>query len=306
MKHWVAQHCPYLKQGLPPHEAEWLVQEVLFRQTGKRLSRFELYAAASPFSLSPDSERCLQEWFQRRLQGEPLQYLLGQQPFHNHVYQVRPGVFIPRPETEILVRTALQFFQQKTPPTLGLELGLGSGVLSIELLSAFDSLEMLASEVSPIAQAQATENAHTLLGVPASQRLQVLQANPKEPPLDLFLSHLSQTGSFSEPRLADFLISNPPYLDRLTDEIASDVLLYEPPEALFAESPNVSFFYEVIAQKAPLLLRPHAPLFLEVPHPRATALLVLFEKNPFFYQSELIHDLTGRPRVLFTQRRGAH
>lgn len=102
-----------------------------------------------------------------RAHGKLLQHLTGVQVFLDHEYEVGPEVLVPRPETEVLVRAAMD---QLKEPQFGLELGIGSGVISIELLSHFESLTILASELSAEARDLALRNRNRILASPSSSR----------------------------------------------------------------------------------------------------------------------------------------
>ncbi len=170
-------------------EAEQLVSGALRRMRGVwPTSRFELL---SPSLQSPkqshdqwlDSEwqvftELLEDQALARASGSHLlQHLTGIQGFFGHAYQVGEGVLVPRPETECLLEVALAVLRQQQQQQAataqadrsafrGLELGVGSGILSLELLLEFEGLRMLASDVSPQALGYAQINAASLLGVP--------------------------------------------------------------------------------------------------------------------------------------------
>jgi release factor glutamine methyltransferase len=267
-------------------ESEWIVEVALARAAGllfTRLARQELYLRirdrapefAIDFSLGVARERA---------QGKPLQYLLGFEQFGEHVYEVTPAVLIPRQETEILFRVAIERLQELGAPRSGLELGVGSGVLSIELLHHFSSLSMQASELSESAIHLAEKNAARILSEP--RRLKFL---PRESPLVVLQGMRTS---------ADFLISNPPYLDPdKEEELTSEVKLYEPTHALFAPAGDPLYFYRGIAEEAPRHLKSLGFVFLEIPHERADAIAAIFRMG-HFRDIQITPDLTGRPRVL--------
>lgn len=203
---------------------------------------------------------------------------------------MNPSVLIPRPETEILVtQTIAVLKEQDQPPTLGLEIGVGSGVISIELLSQFPQLRMRASELMPEAKKVAEKNAERILGERESKRLEiVLTGDPRE-----------VVEPFQGVR-ADFLVSNPPYLVSTSEEVDDEVLLHEPHVALFPPGEDPLFFYRVLAERASDLLVPQGYLFLEVPHERSSEIQDLFKKE----ECEIRLDLTQRERVLIVRLKG--
>ena len=234
----------------------------------------------------------LVEMAHARAGGALLQHVTGFQTFLNHDYEVSPDVLIPRPETEVLVTAALEYLRKNIPsPVLGLEIGLGSGVLSIEMLAVFPKLKMVASELSPAAETIAWANAERILGDEAHKRLQVLTART---PLEVTEPFIRENTS-----KADFFITNPPYLAS-TAEVESDVLANEPHAALFGPSGDPAHFYRVLAKEGVRLIRPQGVLFAEIPHERASSILEFFNHQGC-WKSEILLDLTERPRVLIAK-----
>ncbi len=290
--------------GLALPEVEWLLGALLSRHRAAAPSAVEGELAV-PLSRTDwvlqASESCIQtgdwSWLvaraERCLQGEPIQYVLGQAAFLDHSYEVTPQVLLPRPETEVLWEVAVSSLAQESGRRLrGIEVGLGSGILSIELLHRFAGCEMWASELSLGAQAVALRNARRLLGPQEpGGRLQVLT------PLD---EHAVLRGVFPEGLQADFLISNPPYLVRRAGsaETTPQVSEWEPAVALFSPDEDDVFFYRKLAEEASGMLRPGAWVFLEVPHERAEQIRTLWDQLEEVHSVELLNDLTGRPRVL--------
>ncbi|MEK6580705.1 MAG: hypothetical protein AABZ55_15885, partial [Bdellovibrionota bacterium] len=148
----------------------------------------------------------------------------------------------------------------------------------------FPKLKIVASEVEPQAIRIAMKNAFLVLGAESMKRLKVIQSDSQTEVLGVFAQ-----------KAADFIISNPPYLDS-SDPIDPDVLLYEPRAALFAASPDSLYFYREFASHASQWLKPGGYLFLEVPHQRAQLISELFDKK--IWKIRLAQDLTGRDRVL--------
>jgi release factor glutamine methyltransferase len=195
--------------------------------------------------------------------GIPLEYVTGKTIFLDQTFSIRPGVLIPRVQTELLVLSAVQKLQN---PKIGLEIGLGSGVISFSLLRQFDMLQMIGSEVSQSAWECVMQNQREL-GLYA-QRLHVIKHDNQASVMEPFLN-MGLQGS------VDFIISNPPYL-RNQSECDEDVFLHEPHEALFVENP--CFFYEQIATQSASLLKKHGWVFLEVPFIRAAIVTALFNQ----------------------------
>ncbi|XP_045435502.1 MTRF1L release factor glutamine methyltransferase isoform X2 [Pipistrellus kuhlii] len=193
------------KRGVPePRESsEYIVAHVLGAKTFQSLR-----PALRSKPLTPWQLRCVQELSRRRLQRMPVQYILGEWDFHGLSLKMAPPVFIPRPETEELVEWVLEEEAQK--PRAGgarggpliLEVGCGSGAISLSLLSQLPQSRVLAVDKAGAAVSLALENA---------QRLQ-LQDRIRITALDVTLegswTHLLPWGP------VDLLVSNPPYVFR--------------------------------------------------------------------------------------------
>ena len=232
----------------------------------------------------------------RRAHGEPLQYLLGYQYFLNHEYEVNPSVLIPRPETEILVyevtQTMKRIFEQ---PKLGIEIGLGSGCISIELLKLFPTLTMIGTESSPGAAEVARKNAEKILGANYAERLDirlVRDSNEVFGPIE--------DAPWLRAGRADFIVSNPPYLLGAS-EVDSDVLNHEPKGALFAPAEDPLYFYRKILDGAEAFLKPSGYVFFECPHERIDRIGALFGSD---WKVDGYRDLNDRPRVLRGEWKG--
>lgn len=275
-----------VKQKLGPKEnaeAELLVIYALRAETGLNLRRIDLYSSLEkPFP--PLVAERVMKWAQQRRDGIPLQYLTGYQVFLNHEYEVSASVLIPRPETELLVEKVRE---ESLGARFGIEIGLGSGAISIELLSYFPALKMLSSELSPAALEVARRNAQYILG-PESFRLIPVTAL-----VDQIWEPFSPYSSWQGQ--VDFIVSNPPYLLDET-ETQLQVSQYEPAEALYAPAQRPLFFYEGILEKAASYLKPEGKVFVEIPHERSAAIQALFLKMG--WTPQVFSDLNGRDRIV--------
>jgi len=288
----LSQSSFLVSRGSVQTESEQLVIASIRLTTGETVSRIELYARAkSAFPLS--ALDWLVQSARARVEGKPLQYLTGVQEFLSHEYEVGTGVLIPRPETEMLVLTALEYLKE---PTLGIEIGLGSGVISVELVSRLRHLKMVASEVSLEAKKYSDKNINNILKISSltGERIKTVLTSQDADLFEPFEKNLHHCK-------ADFVISNPPYL--IQSEAEAEVFLNEPHSALFAPSEDPFYFYRRIAQRAWDFLNPGGWVFLEVPHERASKIMKLFESARWKpQQTKLLNDLTGRPRILLTQK----
>jgi release factor glutamine methyltransferase len=205
---------------------------------------------------------------------------------------------IPRPETEFLVAIALdeigRMFPVRGQPFTGIEIGVGSGAIAIEILSRFPGARIYASELTTEAEARAKSNARRILNQSAvdSARLKILRVRD---PLEVWepFERAIAEGVFKAP--AQFLISNPPYLAS-ESEADQDVREQEPKSALFGPPSDPCYFYREIARGAHPYLEVGAPVYLEVPHERAAIIESIFKSEG--WKTRLAKDLTGRDRVL--------
>lgn len=284
-----------LKQKLlalvPEHEATLILFHVL-RKTNSNIKNLSDLIVHAPTPTAEQAEVAVRIG-KDRAKGFPLQHLLGTQFFLNHEYFVNSSTLIPRPETEILASAILEAAQKRFQNKQSFrfaELGLGTGILSIELLAAFSGAGGVASELNPGAITLAEKNLKAILGNSWSSRFQIVAASD---PLEGFEALLSR-GPY------DLVISNPPYVSR-EDEIEEQVLDHEPAAALFPLNDDANFFYDNFLRYAPKLLTRDGVAFFEVPHERAEIILKSFVQNGFT-GSQLISDLTGRSRVIEVKR----
>jgi release factor glutamine methyltransferase len=282
----LSQRAELVQRGVIQTESEQLVIGAYRKATGRSrtFSRNDLYMRVME-EFPKTAGILLVDYAQRRAEGQILQYILGYQYFFNHEYLVTSDVLVPRPETEILVLEVIKEFKRRVSgPTRGLELGLGSGIISIELLKSFSSLNMDATEVSTGAIAVAHQNAAKILGEESVSRLLIHQTREREGFEGLSLSK----GTF------DFIVSNPPYLVG-AQETEQEVGAFEPHLALFAPVEDPLYYYRKLVEQSPTLLMSGGYLFCEIPHEREKEIIKLFQSR---YQTEVVLDLNERARVI--------
>ena len=192
----------------------------------------------------------------RRLQaGEPVQYVLGRTFFCGHEFRVRPGVLIPRPETEELVGVAcdrVARYGERSGRSNGeihiLDIGTGSGCIAISLALAIPDAQVEAWDISDEALAIARENA---------RRLGAKVTFKKE---DILRKQIAP--SFGK---ATLIISNPPYIcEKERKDMEQRVLDHEPSLALFVPDDDPLLFYRAIAEYATRALTPKGLLLFEI------------------------------------------
>jgi release factor glutamine methyltransferase len=227
---------------------------------------------------------------QRRISGEPLQYILGRQEFWSIDFKVDPRVLIPRPETELLVEQSLLILSEnsfKRIPSV-LEIGTGSGAIAIALAKEVRNIFLVATDISREALGLAKENAKS-----AGVRHQIKFVNG-----DLFgpLRSSKEEGPF------DMILSNPPYIHHLEIQaLAREVRDYEPVIALDGGEDGLEFYRRIIPE-APFYLREGGWLLLEVGQGQGPLISKLIEEEGDFLKPECIPDLSGIERVIKAQK----
>lgn len=239
-------------------------------------------------ALSENRWREFEELVQKRASGFPLQYILGECDFYNVTLKVTPGVFIPRPETEILVEEVLEFFRGRER-ILILDIGTGSGAVAIALAKNLPHSKIIATDISLEALKVARENA-----LRNGVRDRVLFCAS-----DLFKSFKDEPDR--ETRF-DAIASNPPYIAQSEKEtLPKEVRDFEPPEALFAGEEGL-FFHRRIIESAPNYLKSGGLLALEVALGQAEEVKQLLKSEPSFETARIRQDLTGIKRVVCSLR----
>ena len=214
----------------------------------------------------------------RRINGEPIAYILGKKGFHQIELMVAPGVLIPRPETEILVDIALAEIARLKGPCKVLDLGTGSGAIALAIASAAPQSSLLATDQSTDALAIAKKNAQ-LLGLIA--QVDFVQSN--------WYAALDQKSPF------DIIVSNPPYIADRDPHLSQGDLRFEPPSALTDFAGGLSCL-EIIISGANTYLKPGGLIAVEHGSDQSEAVLQLMRLAGLGdIQAHL--DLAGHSRV---------
>ena len=189
----------------------------------------------------------------RRLQaGEPVQYVLGRTFFCGHEFRVRPGVLIPRPETEELVGVACDRVARYGEIRI-LDIGTGSGCIAISLALAIPDAQVEAWDVSDEALAIARENASHLGAKVTFKKNDILKGNVAPS----FWRGLGEAFTL--------IISNPPYIcEKERKDMEQRVLDHEPSLALFVPDDDPLLFYRAIAEYATRALTSKGLLLFEI------------------------------------------
>ena len=233
--------------------------------------------------LSADDQTELEEIAKRLLQGEPIQYVLGQADFCGRTFWVNEHVLIPRPETEELCQW---IFTQKGRFLLCkiLDIGTGSGCIAITLAAENPEAEVTAWDLSEEALAVARENA---------KRTDVHVSFEQVDALHLTSDILHQTSG-----VYDLIVSNPPYIckkERATME--ANVLEHEPHTALFVPDDDPLLFYRAIAQYGQTALKDGGWLYFEMNPIYADALVDMLS-GMSYHDIEIKEDAYGKQRMI--------
>ena len=257
----------------PRLSAEWLLSAA----TG--LSRVEIYAYHER-PLTPDERGVLREAVRRRAAGEPLQYVTGEVAFRHIVVKVRPGVLIPRPETEVLVDEVLSAISGSNAARIA-DVCTGSGCIALAIAHENEAARVWSSDISPIAVHVARENAERL-GL--TERVAVLEGDL----LDALPGELRGT--------LDVVVSNPPYVPSANVPVLpTEVAGFEPHLALDGGSDGLDVFRRLMRESREWLA-PGGLLAVELDEGMvATA---AEEALQWYEEVRVISDLAGRDRIV--------
>jgi release factor glutamine methyltransferase len=232
--------------------------------------------------------------FKRRINGEPLQYILGKTEFMGLEFKVDKNVLIPRPETEILVETAIQYATQRPrdPETQLhiLDIGTGSGCIAVSLVKLIKDIKVTATDISDKAITVAKENA---------------ALNKVEDKIDFIrqdLFGLQPVACSLQPNLFDFIVSNPPYIPSAEIETLQREVRFEPRIALDGGREGLDFYRRII-KEAPSYLVKEGYLILEIGFNQKNKVENIFYSSKDFEIIEIVKDYSNIDRVVVAQRK---
>ncbi len=213
---------------------------------------------------------------------EPIQYIIGETEFYGLPFKVNNNVLIPRPETEELVEWIINSVDNKDNLKI-LDIGTGSGCISVSLAKNLPNAKVYALDVSHEALKVAKENAKL-----NNVDVELIEANI----LSISHSALDAESTF------DIIVSNPPYVRQLEKaEIKANVLDNEPHLALFVEDDDALLFYKAISEFAVNSLSENGLLFFEINEYLGKEMVKLLEEHNF-NNLELKRDLFGKDRMI--------
>jgi release factor glutamine methyltransferase len=229
-------------------------------------------------TLTGEQEKIFSEFFARRQSGEPIAHILGQREFWSLPLSVNNSTLIPRPDTELLVETALELFAGDLPtqPRRCLDLGTGTGAIVLAIASEKPHWQLLGVDRSADAVALA-ENNRAQLGF---HNVQIQQS-------DWFAQIPAQQ--------FDLIVSNPPYIDPQDPHLEQGDVRFEPRSALIADNKGLADI-ELIIQQSWNYLQMHGWLLLEHGYDQGIAVRDLLSARGFAL-IETRRDLGGNERV---------
>ena len=232
---------------------------------------------AFPITLNQEIKDEFRSMIRRRIDGEPLAYILGKKGFWNLDLEVNNQVLVPRPETEVLLEDILLNFNQTNLSLL--DLGTGSGAIGLSLKKEKKEWDVYCSDISINA-------------------LEVANKNSLKNNLEVNFVCCDWLNDF-KPNSFDLLISNPPYIKSDDIRLKSDGLSHEPLEALVSGATGKEHLF-VIATSSKRFLKKGGYLYLEHSPCQANE-LKLFLKELNFKNISEIFDLNGDRRVIKAQ-----
>lgn len=259
----------------PRVDAELLAAHLLYDGSRSRLQ----HAALMGERLTPAQVAEYEALVARRAAREPLQHITGRAPFHHLELSVGPGVFVPRPETELLVEEALKVLSARAESATGqlriVDLCTGSGAIAAAVKSELPNAQVFAVELSEEAIPYARKNLESL-GVHLVQG-------------DALTALTELAGRF------DAVLSNPPYIPPANVPADPEAALHDPEMALYGGGADGMKMPSAIAARAYELLAPGGFFMMEHDDTQEGAVAELLARVGF-ERCYPVRDLNGRPR----------
>lgn len=257
------------------NEAELLFTDIL------KYDRHKLYLDKS-INLDKNQRYFISQTLKRRIKGEPIQYILGKTEFMELEFRVKEGVFIPRPETEILVETAIKIGYRLwviSHRLRVLDIGTGCGNIAISMVKNLPYCEMEAIDISEPALEVAKENA------------ELNSVNVNFIHSDLFNAY------DLTPNTYDLIVSNPPYISCDDIKDLPTEIRYEPRIALDGGKDGLDF-YRRISGESSHYLRIGGFLIIEMGFGQYLEIKNIFERRGHFKIIDIIKDYNDIDRVM--------
>ena len=256
------------------HEAK-LKSEILV-QDYLKISKADLYL--ENIKVSEKDIKVMDKIFLELFKNKPIQHIIGESYFYENRFLTPPGIFIPRPETELLVDCALDFLSDKKESSTVIEFCSGSGCVLLSVAKKFPKNKYIGIDVSDIAIQTAKRNSKLM----NLKNIQFIKG-------DIF-NYFSQK--------ADLIICNPPYLAiNEIDGLDDSVKEHDPLEALTDFKDGTSFYKHLILNFKNLVSK-NGIMLLELPFSEVTKNIISFNDNFNINKSAFYKDFEGKKRVI--------
>ncbi len=262
------------KAGIPAYSLE--AEAYLSHLLGWK--RFQLFTKKEePFPKEKMEE--IETFVAKRKEGVPYHYLIGKKEFYRYDFTVKPGVFIPRPETELFAEFVIEWVK-KNDALLGADICTGSGCLAVTVAKECPKVRVYGVEQEEIPFAVAVENAARLV---EDRRVEILKG-------DLL-------GPLKERQITlDFVVSNPPYIKKTQIETLEKEVLCQPYAALDGGEDGL-FFYRKITKDSMPLLKEGGLLAFEIGYDQGEEVMDIM-KEAGFEKIRLLKDYAGYDRIV--------
>ena len=267
-----------ISQAFPEREAREMV--LMFLQHSIGVTR-HTHILEPSFEVSDDAAVEAIGAFERMAVGEPIQYIIGKAYFYDREFRLTPEVLIPRPETELLVREALNWACSSGRKSMRIaDLCTGSGCIAWSMALELPGSEVIAVDISDGA-----------LAVASGQKFESVAA-PRFIKADVLASPPDGLGCY------DMILSNPPYVMESEKALMrKNVLDHEPWLALFVSDDDPLVFYRAVASWAKQLLKPDGIGIVEINEALGPETAAVFSQAGFT-DTSVICDLSDRPRFV--------
>ena len=278
LRELISKGTETISQAFPEREAREMV--LMFLQHSIGVTR-HTHLLEPSYEVSEEASAEALAAFGRMASGEPIQYIIGKAYFYDREFAVTSDVLIPRPETELLVREAVNWARRSRRKSLRiLDLCTGSGCIAWSM-----ALELPGSEVT------AVDISDGALAVAAGQKFECDNA-PNFIKADVLAGHVEGLGTF------DMILSNPPYvMDSEKALMRRNVLDHEPWLALFVSDDDPLVFYRAVAAWAKQLLKPDGIGIVEINEALGPETAAVFSQAGFA-DTSVIRDLSDRHRFV--------
>ena len=275
-----------ISQAFPEREAREMV--LMFLQHSIGVTR-HTHILEPSYEVTEEASAEAMRAFGRMAAGEPVQYIIGKAYFYDREFNVTPDVLIPRPETELLVREAVNWARRSGRETMRIaDLCTGSGCIAWSMALELPGAEVTAVDISDgaLAVAAGQESGSAAAGCPCEV------VAPKFIKADVLAGPVEGLGTF------DMILSNPPYvMDSEKALMRKNVLEHEPWLALFVPDDDPLLFYRAVAAWARQLLKPDGLCLVEINEALGRQTAEVFE-DAGFRDVEVLQDLNSRDRFV--------